>query len=1166
MIFGMENGNSNSLIILRKCCFTYKYYRLIFFLSLSSIVIHVFYGQKLEDLDMGRHHYQYYHEHEQLHESLNRSIIPGKDNHETNTNTYDTTTIPTNMYTNTTTSIESISLEEEGEEETIIDISREMHKKELETYLTQFFSDSKERRNCISNPYESISVNIKDFLHVKDIKEYVITICKELSCEEKEYLNLYENLLDNFYQIKEYNSRQKEKEERRNIGQESVDIINSEKFKDKEKQQEQQEREPNSRVHLILDRTLRLVTNKFQQKVRETSETPKGEDRTSGNSKVNIEENIIPPSTYSFSPNVDKTLSTKYYCDKEKFPIPSMECTELHSLITDVYQMKQWCPNVGSSTIVQEKYLADKRLSNKQFFAPITRPYFYNLLLEAIEEKIPYPPYVEAKKEFDRNLSEKRQSYDNTSMADTINQYMDEPIFQSHLSWSHEIEHYSPLSFTKQIVWSISNIDDENVVDPLTNFRKLEEEVNNSENNSDDVTFQPEYERSRNQRGNERCLYMATIGINIGRYFISFADIMQRLLPSRHFSLYVRLDDDWIKQPLDYPLNIAQVYLGRHHLDLQIFDEDDIPLSDTIQIYFQCGLLLRDLNENVFTSPISSSIVSLNQSSYDNRNRNLSLDQASIAYYSIKPEHLIIRSQLLLENGYLLEYQKLNEYLNQPTLQSMLDLSHTFPLQYSAFILRPNSLLPNENLSEMIQNTVHFKEMKFIRFHDIQGGLNNQLQEIAGIFAIANLLDRVVILPNIISSDFVGNANLLSFGEVFDVAEMRINFAGYIKMVTVEEYTALQRNIDAIDDKNLLSLSTSNIFEGNNDKSNSILEFKVSMIHDLHWFKKYFTNRSNQVISFSGNYGAFTAHHGPLIWKFFRQNMKFSRYVTAFADNIVNVLSNHQYTEYKYRSTQSLQKQENKGVGEESLPLTDEEMDNSSDKDQTTSYNHHNTKILREIYSSIGRYYNRFFNKQYIAVHMRIEQDWENYCGRRSKHTGNLVNFCNNMKTIVAQVVNHPLLQEFDTIYVAMGDNVDHDEVRKEWAKYNKKIITKWDIEESYSSMMNEDIYSDTFYMENLQSNFYPNLRESLPYTLSSAIDLLVCSKASAFVGTSLSTFSQTVGQIFHDKGKALSFIYNIPFEHVQLRTDGGRLMDPLDAISPVWNSNLLPSNIKYDE
>jgi len=53
-----------------------------------------------------------------------------------------------------------------------------------------------------------------------------------------------------------------------------------------------------------------------------------------------------------------------------------------------------------------------------------------------------------------------------------------------------------------------------------------------------------------------------------------------------------------------------------------------------------------------------------------------------------------------------------------------------------------------------------------------------KVNEIIGMMAIANALDRTLVLPCIVSHDFIGATHVLDFGEVFDVPALKHNLAG----------------------------------------------------------------------------------------------------------------------------------------------------------------------------------------------------------------------------------------------------------------------------------------------------------------------------------------------------------------------------------------------------
>ena len=67
---------------------------------------------------------------------------------------------------------------------------------------------------------------------------------------------------------------------------------------------------------------------------------------------------------------------------------------------------------------------------------------------------------------------------------------------------------------------------------------------------------------------------------------------------------------------------------------------------------------------------------------------------------------------------------------------------------------------------------------RFLSFHMLQGGLNNQLAELAGMVAIANALGRTLVLPTMWSGDFAGNEMVLDMARLLDVPELKANLAG----------------------------------------------------------------------------------------------------------------------------------------------------------------------------------------------------------------------------------------------------------------------------------------------------------------------------------------------------------------------------------------------------
>lgn len=137
---------------------------------------------------------------------------------------------------------------------------------------------------------------------------------------------------------------------------------------------------------------------------------------------------------------------------------------------------------------------------------------------------------------------------------------------------------------------------------------------------------------------------------------------------------------------------------------------------------------------------------------------------------------------------------------------------------------------------------------------------------------------------------------------------------------------------------------------------------------------------------------------------------------------------------------------------------------------------------------------------------------------------GGKVSFWFGCEDIASRIERQPRLRHLRVVYVAVGAGMVEDcrGVLEERLGEDVKVVSKW------------DLMPDTL---------------SLPYTLQSAVDMLVCERAAAFVGTSYSTFSNAVAVRFHELGKAASFLYNLrDADSVQARTDAGLLYEPYDA------------------
>jgi hypothetical protein len=167
----------------------------------------------------------------------------------------------------------------------------------------------------------------------------------------------------------------------------------------------------------------------------------------------------------------------------------------------------------------------------------------------------------------------------------------------------------------------------------------------------------------------------------------------------------------------------------------------------------------------------------------------------------------------------------------------------------------------------------------------------------------------------------------------------------------------------------------------------------------------------------------------------------------------------------------------------------------------------------------------------YLAVHPRVEVDWLDYARRREVAAEGHVAFWFDAQDVASRVAATPRLRPFHVVYVAVGAGMVQD----------ARAILQAELASSRGGQEGARVVAFT------KGDLCPHTR-ALPYSLQSAVDMLVCERAAAFVGTSYSSFSNAVARRHHELGKA-SYIYNLPGAQTVLeRTDGGELLEPLDV------------------
>ena len=190
----------------------------------------------------------------------------------------------------------------------------------------------------------------------------------------------------------------------------------------------------------------------------------------------------------------------------------------------------------------------------------------------------------------------------------------------------------------------------------------------------------------------------------------------------------------------------------------------------------------------------------------------------------------------------------------------------------------------------------------------------------------------------------------------------------------------------------------------------------------------------------------------------------------------------------------------------------------------------------------------------FMAVHMRVEDDWAEYCARQEGLFGQLpgargggaAKFCVPAREIVQRVDAHAAAHGFGAVYVAVSRAHAAAGRHTEGSPLPsgaQNPLDVWHREAGNGGGARHAYSAADFEAEGGASGDWP-------YALQSALDAEVCKRAAIFIGTSWSFFSNHVAKVRARVARP-SYIYNLPDEGgavMVLRTDGGELFEPHDA------------------
>ena len=191
-------------------------------------------------------------------------------------------------------------------------------------------------------------------------------------------------------------------------------------------------------------------------------------------------------------------------------------------------------------------------------------------------------------------------------------------------------------------------------------------------------------------------------------------------------------------------------------------------------------------------------------------------------------------------------------------------------------------------------------------------------------------------------------------------------------------------------------------------------------------------------------------------------------------------------------------------------------------------------KAGRFVRNNLLKVANENGQNNYVALHARVENDWREHCIHMERLWGFEIEMWTPPSLILKRMNKVKLFQDIKVLYISVNiQTYDEHENGNIFEIFSKHTSQK-----------------EQHYLPYKLSNFTDkyNIGE-MPYLLRSAVDFIICTESSVFVGNGFSTFSQYVSK-HHSKFHKPSFVYNIRnSDRVHLRTDNGLLLEPLSAV-----------------
>ena len=459
-----------------------------------------------------------------------------------------------------------------------------------------------------------------------------------------------------------------------------------------------------------------------------------------------------------------------------------------------------------------------------------------------------------------------------------------------------------------------------------------------------------------------------------------------------------------------FSLQMDSLLVGSHTLTVQVLSDEKnnagAPITSRMSVSFTIGELLTLLP----STPASTN-----------------------SWYSVYPWHLYVRSFVFTTINPI----PIQAVASNADAASLRFTPPSEPLQTTLRPLLSSSSCPSTYL--LYRSPIH--------------GLNNQKIDIMSAVAIANTVNRTLVLPYLFADLLQTKNEVLDFGEVFDSKYLKDALSEFVCLATFEEL-------------------------GSDFTDDAVVVLRHGSLQSLSYYDGLF---------------------GPHVHE---KYVLLDRPVAELAQFPVNMMY---------------------------LPALATQV--RSALRPSPQLRHAASEIIRQ------------FSPAYLAIHLRVEDDWKVHCASRERAHFNSLKMCYRPEDVAPQLSNFlEANNDVKDVYLAVGNDVSDAELAPIYALQATHGVKFW--------------RKNGLLLRSLGTSI-----SSFPHIKLAALDFEICSRATAFVGNSYSSFAQEIAKTFQGD----SYIYNIDSTDFALRTDKGHLIEPLDATLTLNATETITADVVYD-